>query len=196
MFTIVNNSTSKIQIKNSIFICNLVKLEKIEQVRNILNKILNEYKQATHNCYAYRIGNTNILEYSSDDGEPKGSAGKPILNTLRKNNLTNVISIVTRYFGGIKLGIRGLIDAYSQVTENTIKISQLTEVFERRCFIIECKYNVFDFIKNKISKYDVLVEDINYSSIVNFKICINKKDSSFLEDFLNRERINYSEIES
>lgn len=196
MFTIKNNSNTKIQIKGSIFICNLINLDKAEDIKSIINKISDEYKDATHNCYAYRIGINNIMEYSSDDGEPSGSAGKPILNTLKKNNLTNIISIVTRYFGGSKLGIRGLIDAYSESTENTIKISELIEVFEKKYFSIECDYNLFEIIKNRISKFDAIIENVDYTSIVKLLVYTKKENSLLLEDFLKQERIYYNAIES
>jgi uncharacterized YigZ family protein len=196
MFTIKNNSNTKIQIKGSIFICNLLYLEKLEDVKSIINKISDEYKDATHNCYAYRLGINNIIEYSSDDGEPSGSAGKPILNTLRKYNLTNIISIVTRYFGGSKLGIRGLIDAYSESTENTIKISELIQVFEKKYFSIECDYNLFEIIKNRLNKFDAVIENINYTSIVKLLIYTKKENSSLLEDFFKQERIYYNAVKS
>lgn len=196
MFTVKNNSNTKIQIKGSIFICNLINLDNSEDIKSIINKISDEYKDATHNCYAYRIGINNIIEYSSDDGEPSGSAGKPILNTLKKNNLTNIISIVTRYFGGSKLGIRGLIDAYSESTENTIKISELIEVFEKKYFSIECDYNLFEIIKNRITKFDAIIENVAYTSIVKLLVYTKKENSSLLEDFFKQERIYYNAIES
>lgn len=196
MLTILKNSTNRIQIKGSIFICNLINLQKIEDIKDIISNISNQYNDATHNCYAYRFGISNILEYSSDDGEPSGSAGKPILNVLKKNSLTNIIAIVTRYFGGSKLGIRGLIDAYSEVTENTIKISELIETFEKKYFSIDCDYSIFETLKNRINKLDGKIENIDYSSKVNFIVCIKKKNSFILEDFFKQERINYNEIES
>lgn len=100
-------------INRSEFITNLYPVSSIDEVSLILSEVRKKYYDATHNCYAYILGEDASIKKSSDDGEPSGTSGMPILNTLEKNNLTNVLCIVTRYFGGIKLGAGGLIRAYS-----------------------------------------------------------------------------------
>lgn len=116
MFTIEKNTDIYV-INKSKFITNIFYVDNIEDVENYLNMIKNEYKDATHNCYAYIIDN---LKRFNDDKEPNGTAGKPILDCLEKNNLNHVLCIVTRYFGGIKLGANGLLRAYSTSTSNAI----------------------------------------------------------------------------
>jgi len=122
----VKSSSSEIIINKSRFITNIFFVQNKEEVNNYLSEIKEKYSDATHNCYAYII---NGLIGSSDDGEPSGTAGKPILNVLEKNNLNYCLCIVTRYFGGIKLGAGGLVRAYTKATteclnENIIKLTK------------------------------------------------------------------------
>lgn len=110
------------EIEKSKFICKIISVDSEEQAKSILADICKEHKKATHNCYVYRINN-NGREYlkMSDDGEPKGIAAAPMLNVLSKNDINNVLCVVTRYFGGKKLGAGGLIRAYSKAVSECIK---------------------------------------------------------------------------
>lgn len=110
---------NEIIIKNSKFITLTYHINEIENVKIILDNIKKEYKKATHYCYAYKVNN---LEKAYDDGEPKGTAGLPILNVLNKNGLNNVLCIVIRYFGGTKLGHGGLIRAYTKSASESVKL--------------------------------------------------------------------------
>ncbi|MCL2065116.1 MAG: YigZ family protein [Candidatus Cloacimonetes bacterium] len=107
----------KLKIKKSLFIGHIKYVEDTESARIFIREVKKRHKQANHNCSAYIIGETF---FSSDDREPSGTAGRPILNMLKKYNMTNVVLVVTRYFGGVELGIRGLIVAYGEVAEGTI----------------------------------------------------------------------------
>ena len=109
MFTIKENLENKIIINKSIFITKLIKIKNVNDFNEKMKEIKNEYKYATHYCYAYIIDN---YKKESDDGEPKGTAGIPIIETLDKFKLNYVLCVVIRYFGGIKLGAGGLIRAY------------------------------------------------------------------------------------
>lgn len=91
-----------------------------DEAREFLAKISSQYRDATHNCRAYIL--SDGTEYSSDDGEPSGTAGKPILNAIKHSGLVNVIVVVTRYFGGVKLGVRGLIDAYGETAAKALEL--------------------------------------------------------------------------
>ena len=108
MFTIKENNTYELEIKKSKFISKIYKVKNIDKVNTILSDLKKEYSDATHHCYAYII---NEHKKSSDDGEPGGTAGIPILQVLDKNNLNYVLCVVIRYFGGIKLGAGGLVRA-------------------------------------------------------------------------------------
>ena len=127
MYTIKNNSINEIIIKNSKFITLLYKVYSLEDIKNTLVNVKTLYPNATHYCYAYILNNE---KKSSDDGEPSGTAGTPILNILESNNLNYVLSIVVRYFGGIKLGSSGLIRAYSRSVKEAIKENILTKLIE------------------------------------------------------------------
>ncbi len=126
--TIEHDSCEEIVEKKSRFIANLIYVENEEQAQDKIKEIKKKYYDARHNCYAYRvIEEDNILRRSSDDGEPSGTAGAPMLNILEKNNLVNVLVVVTRYFGGILLGTGGLVKAYSEATLKSIDNNELIE---------------------------------------------------------------------
>ncbi len=123
--TIEGDITEEIVEKKSKFIANLLYVRTVEDAENKIKTIKKKYFNARHNCIAYRIvENENIIEKCSDDGEPSGTAGAPMLNLLQKNNLANVLVIVTRYFGGILLGTGGLVRAYSESLQKAIENSQ------------------------------------------------------------------------
>lgn len=127
MYTIKNDSIKEIIIKNSKFITLLYKVYSLEDIKNTLVNVKTLYPNATHYCYAYILNNE---KKSSDDGEPSGTAGTPILNILESNNLNYILAVVIRYFGGIKLGSSGLIRAYSRSVKEAIKENILTKLIE------------------------------------------------------------------
>lgn len=127
MYTIDNNYTYELEIKKSRFIAVLIKVKDVKEIDNILENIKDKYKDATHYCYGYIV---NDRKKSSDDNEPGGTAGLPILQALEKNNLNYVLCVVIRYFGGIKLGAGGLIRAYSKSTSEVIRNSNKIELIK------------------------------------------------------------------
>lgn len=127
MYTIKDNNIYELVIKNSKFITILYKVSNISDIENKLNDIRNEYPDATHYCYGYIIDD---IKKASDDGEPSGTAGIPIMKVLESNNLTNILCVVIRYFGGIKLGANGLIRAYTKSVANAIKETQINRLID------------------------------------------------------------------
>ena len=122
--TIKGHVETEIVEKKSKFIANMFYIENAQEAEEIIKKTKKKYFDARHNCIAYRvIENERLIERSSDDGEPSGTAGAPMLNILQKNNLVNVLIIVTRYFGGILLGTGGLVRAYSSSLQKAIEES-------------------------------------------------------------------------
>ena len=115
-----NSSHYEEKVKRSVFIADVFPCRNDEQARQILSATVSKYRDATHNCRAYVF--VDGTEYSSDDGEPSGTAGRPILNAIKRSGLVNVIVIVTRYFGGVKLGVRGLIDAYGEAASKALEL--------------------------------------------------------------------------
>lgn len=193
--TIKENVNAEIVVKKSKFICNLIKAETQEEAENIIKQIKKKYYDARHNCIAYRIlEDEKIIEKSSDDGEPSGTAGGPMLNILQKNNLCNVVVVVTRYFGGILLGTGGLVRAYSDATLEAIDISQKAE----KCLGIEAEveieYNNLETFKYYCRINNIFLEDLNYSDKIICKIQFEEKiKPQLLEDF-ETKKINLIDL--
>ncbi len=124
MYIINKNVENELVIKKSKFITKLYYLDDIDKVEEIINNLKKEYKKATHITYAYII---NGKEKAFDDGEPNNTAGRPILNVLKKKNVTNILAIVIRYFGGIKLGAGGLVRAYTKSVSMAFKLIDIKE---------------------------------------------------------------------
>ena len=125
MKTIAKSFQSSIDIKKSQFICRLFPAQNEKEAKAIIREISEKYKDATHNCTAYVVSDG---EGYDDNGEPGGTAGRPMLNVLKKNEIQNVVAIVTRYFGGIKLGAGGLVRAYSKSVLETLAIAEIVEM--------------------------------------------------------------------
>lgn len=119
--TIKENGIVEEEIKKSRFICHLKRISSESEGRDFINKIKKEHYKANHSCSAMIVGEDSFIKRSSDDGETSGTAGIPMLSVLEKQELTNVVAVVTRYFGGIKLGTGGLIRAYGGCVANAIK---------------------------------------------------------------------------
>ena len=118
--TIKKEIETSVTEKKSKFICHIYHVESVEEAEEKLDEVRKKYHDARHNCYVYRIADGDISK-ASDDGEPSGTAGVPMLNILNGNNLSNVLVVVTRYFGGILLGTGGLVRAYSLATTTAIE---------------------------------------------------------------------------
>lgn len=185
MYTIKANSSFEIVIKNSRFICCLYKINNKEDINLILNNVKLKYKDATHYCYAY-VCDENIK--SSDDGEPGGTAGMPILNVLTSNNLNNIFAVVIRYFGGIKLGTGGLVRAYSKCVGEAIKNNQLVSLIKGINFDI-----YFDYSKSKDIDYILRNECIlskKFDNEINYNINASNDILYKLENIINSYKIN------
>ena len=183
--TILDNIETEIIVKKSKFIANLIKVESQEEAENIIKQIKKRYFDARHNCVAYRIiEDSKIIEKSSDDGEPSGTAGGPMLNILQKNNLCNVLVVVTRYFGGILLGTGGLVRAYSDATIKAIDMSGEQEVITGEEAIIKVDYNNLESFKYYCKINDIMIENIEYSDVIDCTIVLEEvKKQELIEDF-------------
>jgi len=177
MYSIKQNIENISEIKKSKFITKLFKINNIYDVNNILKDINSKYNDSTHICYAYILENT---EKCSDDGEPSGTAGIPILNILKKKNLVNVLAIVIRYFGGIKLGAGGLVRAYSGSVNDTLKLTDIIEIIEG--YLVELEFNydqvkLVDYILN-----DKKVISKEYNDNIIYKFYLNKEQLNFIPE--------------
>lgn len=183
--TIVENVTAEIVEKKSKFIASIFYVDSIKAADEIITNTKKKYFDARHNCVAYRIvEGEKITEKASDDGEPSGTAGGPMLNILQKNNLANVLVIVTRYFGGILLGTGGLVRAYSDSTlkalEETEKVIK-TKGYELK---VEVDYNNFERFKYYCNKNNINIINSEYLEFIVANIELEKREKErLIEDF-------------
>ena len=159
--TIKETSSAEIVEKKSKFIANIFYVESIEDVENKLKEIRKKYYDAKHNCFAFRLDKDNISRFS-DDGEPSGTAGSPMLNILEGRNLSNVLVVVTRYFGGILLGTGGLVRAYSDATIKAIENANIVSKVFGNVVNIEVEYKDLDNFKYYLKNENINIEDISY----------------------------------
>ena len=193
--TIKENVQTEIVVKKSKFICNLIKVETQEEAESIIKQVKKKYYDARHNCIAYRvIKDDGIIEKASDDGEPSGTAGGPMLNIIQKNNLCNVLVIVTRYFGGILLGTGGLVRAYSDATIEAINKSEKIE----KCIGIEAEvqieYNNLEIFKHYCKVNNIIIGDFVYSDKIFCKIQLQENKKQRLIDDFETKKINLIDI--
>lgn len=171
-----------------------------EEAISFLNNIRKKHYDATHNCYAYILGEQSDIQRSSDDGEPSGTAGVPILEVLKKEGLTNTIIVVTRYFGGIMLGAGGLIRAYTEGAVRAINAAGIVEVKPFSIYAIKADYSNLGKIQYESSKKDYLIKNIDYAEAVTITILTPTHQRKNLEQDINNwtggeALINYLDIE-
>jgi uncharacterized YigZ family protein len=156
----------ELEIKKSIFLATLIPVKNEEEALEAIAKMKKEKRDATHNCSAYRIGTERIYEKSSDDGEPQGTAGHPMLHVLQMNELTNTLAIVTRWFGGIKLGAGGLTRAYTQSLADAVKEADLVRYTPHEKYTVSFPYTTAGAFENHIKGTDIIVKDRQFSDKV------------------------------
>lgn len=128
------------RVRRSLFIGHLEPCHDEAEARDFLSRVQGAHRDATHNCWAYLLGPEPVSEYSSDAGEPSGTAGRPILSALRRGGMVNAMVVVTRYFGGVKLGVRGLIEAYGGVAAKVLEAATPVERLRTRPFTVSLPY--------------------------------------------------------
>ena len=184
-YTIAEPISHEITIEKSRFICSLAKVASEEEAQEFIKKIKKEYWNATHNCSAYVIGENSKAERSSDDGEPSGTAGIPMLEVLRKNSLYNVAAVVTRYFGGIKLGAGGLVRAYTGSVAEAVEAAGLAQIVHMGVYSF--LWNVEDVGKvlNILYHQNLFtLSDVKYGSRATINVILPVADKEKTEDWL------------
>lgn len=157
--------------KRSRFIATVKPVNSEDEALEFLAEIRRKYWDAKHNVYAYVIRENNIQRYS-DDGEPAGTAGAPVLEYLKKQNLSNLAVVVTRYFGGILLGTGGLVRAYSQSARLGVEAAGIVEMIECMRVTVGCDYTLLGIVRNEISKFDLVNGDIIYTDKVEIPLYV------------------------
>lgn len=160
--------------KKSVFIGFSASVENEEEALEIIKQRKKKFADATHNVYAYIIGDGTVSRYS-DDGEPQGTSGMPALNAIRMSGITNVCVVITRYFGGILLGAGGLVRAYSTATSMALEAGG-TAIYENylECEC-ECSYSDYQRLQPMLSHFDIIIDNTDFSSSVNLKFAISEE---------------------
>lgn len=180
--TIKGYGEHEITIEKSRFICYIDRATTEEEALNFINKIKKLNWNATHNCSAYLIGEHDQIQKANDDGEPSGTAGVPILEVLKKKGLKDTVVVITRYFGGIKLGAGGLIRAYGKATSEGINHTGIVERKLMRIMSVTVDYTWVGKLENELRSSEYQVKNINYTEHVEFEIYVEEsKTESFRE---------------
>ena len=190
MKTIKKPIQCEINIKKSQFICSLFPTKNKKESKEIIQKISSQYNDATHNCTAYIV---NDGEGFDDDGEPGGTAGRPMINVLRKNELHNITAIVTRYFGGIKLGAGGLVRAYSKSVLEAIGEAEIVEIEEYDVYEVIFEYTDIKLVDSEIRNNNLKNIYKDYSNKVTYHIISkdNKDIAKIFEKYNDKLTVNY-----
>ncbi|MBE6509969.1 MAG: YigZ family protein [Methanobrevibacter sp.] len=167
MKTIAKAVQSEINVKKSQFICHLFPTKNKRESKEIILKVNEQYNDATHNCTAYIVSDGEGFD---DDGEPGGTAGKPMINVLRKNELHNVTAVVTRYFGGIKLGAGGLVRAYSKSVLEAINEAEILEVELYDVYTLVFEYSDIKLADGEVRNNNLEVVNKDYSDKVSYDV--------------------------
>ena len=160
------------EVNKSKFLAHVKHVETEEAARDFVQMIRKKYFDATHNCSAWILGERGDKQKSNDDGEPGGTAGNPILETIKKNNLTNCAIVVTRYFGGIKLGAGGLIRAYSHTAALGLAASKVVQMTLFKKISLTLEYNFLATVENYLRNKKIRVVNSDYADVVTLEILL------------------------
>lgn len=161
------------EIKKSKFICQLARVETEEEARTFIAQIKSENPKANHNCWTYTLGERQEIQRMSDDGEPSGTAGVPMLEILKKREITDVVAVVTRYFGGIKLGAGGLIRAYAGAVAHALDTVGLVELVEQQGFLLQLDYSLYDSLRRYLQEQGLQMSEPQFTSDVQLSCFVN-----------------------
>ena len=171
----------EIIIEKSSFIGTAKAVADEEEALEFIREVKKRHYEATHNVYAYILGDDNNIQRFSDDGEPSGTAGVPVLEVLKKNDLRNVCAVVTRYFGGIKLGKGGLVRAYSKGASAALEASEVIWRTLYQVVAVKVDYTLLGMMQNQLKLDGYALRNINYADNVVFEIYVENNQT---EDFL------------
>ena len=160
------------EVNKSKFMAHVKHVENEEAAREFVLMIRKKYFDATHNCSAWVLGERGDKQKSNDDGEPGGTAGNPILETIKKNELTNCAIVVTRYFGGIKLGAGGLIRAYSHTAALGLNAAKIVQMTAFRKISLTLEYNFLATVENYLRNKKISVTSTDYADVVTLEILL------------------------
>lgn len=181
---LISNGTGEIVEKKSRFIAGVYKVETVEEAEAKIAEVSKKYWDARHNCYAFVIGENSEITRCSDNGEPSGTAGKPILEVIKGSGVTNVLVIVTRYFGGVLLGTGGLVRAYTQAAQAGLSDCEIGEMVLSQKLTLKVGYNMINNVQYYLSQNEINIADSHYEADVQFDICVRDADKQRICDGL------------
>lgn len=185
-YTVKQAGVHEIIIQKSRFIGYVERVNSETEAHEFIQQIKKKHHDATHNCSAYIIGDHDEIQKANDDGEPSGTAGIPMLEVLKKQNLKNTAIVVTRYFGGIKLGAGGLIRAYGSTTSETIKATGVVRGELMQGFLLTFEYPQLGMIENHLRQSTHIIDNIHYVENVQMLVYVAiDQVNSFKEEMVN-----------
>ncbi|WP_285117732.1 YigZ family protein [Lactococcus petauri] len=185
--TIKEDFIAEEEIKKSRFVCHLKRVYTEEEARAFISEIKKEHHKANHNCSAFTLGDRQEIQRSSDDGEPSGTAGVPMLEILKKREITNVCAVVTRYFGGIKLGAGGLIRAYAGSVGHALDQVGLVKFVTQEQLILTLDYGNYDGLQRFLSSQGLVISESEFLSDVTVKLFVDlDKTEQLLADLVEQ----------
>ena len=184
--TLLKAASDEVVIHKSRFIGHAAPVKTAEEALDFLGRIRTQYRDATHNCYAYIIGqNAGVMRYS-DDGEPGGTAGMPIIEVMKARGVVDCAVVVTRYFGGVLLGAGGLVRAYSHTCALALDAAQVCEMHPTEKWMFEVAYPLWDKVQHTLRSLPVRQEGAEFTSAVTFELSIRAADSEQVRAELTR----------
>lgn len=190
--TVDGEFQTKYEILRSVFICTTKGINSFDEGMDFFREISKKYSNATHNCYAIL---TSDSQKFSDDGEPQGTAGQPILQVIKNNNLINIACVVTRYFGGVKLGAGGLVSAYTKSCADCIKEAKIITKTKSLQGKIILDYNEFSIFNKYIQSNNFILQDAIYHDLVELKFAVPILEKQNVEDMASSITSGKKQIE-
>ncbi|TGE32302.1 YigZ family protein [Desulfosporosinus sp. Sb-LF] len=195
-YTLSRKTTGEQVIDKSRFIGIAVPLATLEQIDEAMQKIREDYPNARHYVYAYRLHN-GFIEKASDDGEPQGTGGRPILDLLQHRNVWNVLVVVVRYFGGILLGTGGLSRAYGGSARQVIIDSELKKLTIFQVYILRVPYEWFELLKYQFEQHKWMIQQEEFSEEVKLLVHVPERETETFRKWINdftRKQVHYEDV--
>ncbi|WP_066055829.1 YigZ family protein [Robertmurraya korlensis] len=182
--TVKGYGEHEIVIDKSRFIAHISRAETEEEALEFIQSIKKKHWNATHNCSAYLIGEHDLIQKANDDGEPSGTAGVPILEVLKKRKLKDTVVVITRYFGGIKLGAGGLIRAYGKSTSEGLNATGIVERKLMKVVHVKVDYTWLGKLENELRASVYEIQEIHYLDAVEFEVFVEEGQVEIFSDWM------------
>lgn len=197
-YTVKEYGEKEITIQKSRFIGYIQRAESEDEAQAFIQKIQKKHYDATHNCSAYMIGENNQIQKANDDGEPSGTAGIPMLEVLKRQDLKDTVVVVTRYFGGIKLGAGGLIRAYGGATTEVIKAAGVVRRQLMQGVALTVDYSLIGQLENELRNAKYLIDSIDYLEKVTFNVYVEKGEEDSFKKWivdLTSDNVDFKDLD-